>query len=62
MHCFFISMLNSSLFFSKLQSFLLTFAFFDSITALFFGGIAQMVERWNHNPCVGGSIPSSATN
>ena len=20
-----------------------------------------MVERWNHNPCVGGSIPSSAT-
>ena len=20
-----------------------------------------MVVRWNHNPCVGGSIPSSAT-
>ena len=25
------------------------------------GGIAQLVERRNHNPCVGGSNPSSAT-
>ncbi len=26
------------------------------------GGVAQSVEQRDHNPCVGGSIPSSATN
>src|SRR5262249_43187012 len=25
------------------------------------GGVAQLVERRNHNPCVGGSNPSTAT-
>ena len=25
------------------------------------GGIAQLVEQWNHNPWVGGSSPSAAT-
>ena len=25
------------------------------------GGVAQLVEQWNHNPWVGGSSPSSAT-
>ena len=25
------------------------------------GGVAQLVEQRNHNPCVGGSSPSSAT-
>src|SRR5262249_48375659 len=27
-----------------------------------FGGVAQLVEQGNHNPCVGGSNPSAATN
>ena len=26
------------------------------------GGVAQGLEQWNHNPCVGGSIPPLATN
>jgi hypothetical protein len=25
------------------------------------GGVAQGLEQWNHNPCVGGSIPPLAT-
>ena len=40
---------------------LLTFNFFKSINALGYGEVAQMVEQRNHNPCVGGSIPSFAT-
>ncbi len=27
----------------------------------FFGQIAQLVEQWTENPCVGGSIPSLPT-
>jgi hypothetical protein len=27
-----------------------------------FGQVAQMVEQWTENPCVGGSIPSLSTN
>lgn len=27
----------------------------------YFGGVAQLVEQRDHNPRVGGSIPSSAT-
>ena len=26
-----------------------------------FGAVAQMVEQWTENPCVGGSIPSRTT-
>jgi hypothetical protein len=26
-----------------------------------FGQVAQMVEQWTENPCVGGSIPSLST-
>ena len=25
------------------------------------GAVAQLVEQWTENPCVGGSIPSRAT-
>ena len=25
------------------------------------GGVAQLVEQWNHNPLAGGSSPSAAT-
>ncbi len=25
------------------------------------GSVAQLVEQWTENPCVGGSIPSRAT-
>jgi hypothetical protein len=27
----------------------------------FYGLVAQSVEQWTENPCVGGSIPSQAT-
>ena len=26
-----------------------------------FGQVAQLVEQWTENPCVGGSIPSLST-
>ncbi len=26
-----------------------------------YGSVAQLVEQWTENPCVGGSIPSRAT-
>jgi hypothetical protein len=29
---------------------------------VFFGGVAQWLERWLHKPCVVGSNPSPATN
>ena len=28
----------------------------------FFGAVAQLVEQWTENPCVGGSIPPHTTN
>ncbi len=28
---------------------------------LHYGSVAQLVEQWTENPCVGGSIPSRAT-
>ena len=46
--------------FTKKARFLLTKSLKKSIN-IPIGGVAQLVERWNHNPCVGGSIPSSAT-
>ncbi len=27
----------------------------------YIGSVAQLVEQWTENPCVGGSIPSRAT-
>lgn len=47
--------------FLKIARFLLTFNFFKVISMSGYGEVAQMVEQRNHNPCVGGSIPSFAT-
>jgi hypothetical protein len=36
-------------------------AFGGSLSLEIFGQVAQMVEQWTENPCVGGSIPSLST-
>lgn len=49
-------------FFSNAKNFLLTKANINIIKYFEFdGGLAQSVERRNHNPCVVGSNPSPAT-
>ena len=47
--------------FQKNARFLLTSSKNTGINKNGYGEVAQMVEQRNHNPCVGGSIPSFAT-
>ena len=55
--------MNKLYFFQSLQKYLLTKTNINIIKDNEFdGGLAQSVERRNHNPCVVGSNPSLATN
>ena len=54
--------MNKVYFFQSLQKYLLTKTNINIIKDNEFdGGLAQSVERRNHNPCVVGSNPSPAT-